>query len=205
VLLRKSKVGKLSNLKRRSFETLIKDEFFWTRLAEAEFVLRPTSEIVGKLESDFCCLSDIYKCFLGLINGYKDFPEILELVVDRCAFVHTESMAFAYFLDPKTKAGEGFIGNDLYDSDVCLKEFIMKNQFSQSVQQIEAKLELFVQSMKFMTDRELDYVTQKSALTYWLTVGATKFPILYKVAEIVFTIPTSQAASERVGVFATLC
>lgn len=129
--------------------------------------------------------------------GYKDFPEILELVMDRWAFLHTESMAFAYFLDPKTKAGEGFIGNDLYDSDFCLKEFIMKNQFAQSVQQIEAELELFVQSMKFMTDRELDYVSQKSALTYWLTVGATKFPILYKVAEIVFNVPTSQAASER--------
>ena len=91
----------------------------------------------------------------------------------------------------------GFIGNDLYDSDVCLKEFIMKNQFAQSVQQIEAELELFVQSMKFMTVRELDYVSRKTALTFWLTVGATKFPILYKVAEIVFNVPTSQAASER--------
>jgi hypothetical protein len=33
--------------------------------------------------------------------------------------------------------------------------------------------------------------------TYWLTVGSTKFPILFKVAEIVFGVPTSQAAAER--------
>ena len=44
----------------------------------------------------------------------------------------------------------------------------MRNKFAQSVQHVEAELELFVQNMKFMTGRELDYVTQKSALTYIL-------------------------------------
>jgi hypothetical protein len=34
-------------------------------------------------------------------------------------------------------------------------------------------------------------------MTYWYQQGKEKYPILFKVAEIVFKVPTSQAASER--------
>ena len=34
-------------------------------------------------------------------------------------------------------------------------------------------------------------------MTYWYQQGKAKYPILFKVAEIVFKVPTSQAASEK--------
>jgi hypothetical protein len=43
---------------------------FWTTLQEVEEILRPTSEIVGLLESNDCTLSDIYKIFKTMLEEY---------------------------------------------------------------------------------------------------------------------------------------
>ena len=184
-------------IKKKRFYSLIDDGAFWDRVQVAESILRPTSKAVGLLESDSCCISDIYRLFLDLLDGYCQIPAILELVNDRWAFLHTESMASAYFLDPKTKAGEGFIGNDLYDCDINLKDYIPRNNFAGSIQDIEDELELYVEHMKNLSVKEAEYIQTKSAMTYWLTVGAAKFPILFCVAKIVLNVPTSQAAAER--------
>ena len=38
----------------------------------------------------------------------------------------------------------------------------------------------------------------KVPMTWWSQYGMSAYPVLYKIAKLVFGIPTSQAASERV-------
>jgi hypothetical protein len=48
-----------------------------------EETLIPTSKLIGILESNTCCLSDIYTAFKLLLDGFAEEPDILELIRDR--------------------------------------------------------------------------------------------------------------------------
>jgi hypothetical protein len=183
--------------KKQLFSSLIKNDNFWASLEVAEKALRPTSKAVGVLESDTCCLSDIYKLFKGFLVDYKDDEDIIELVQDRWAFLHTESMGFAYFLDPKTRAGAGLVGDDMYDNSILIQQYSVRKGFCTNEEEILAEYQRFVWDMKNLSAKAVIFIDSNSALTYWYTIGASEYPILYKVAKIVFKVPTSQAASER--------
>ena len=43
---------------------------------------------------------------------FKENEEIPDLIKDRWAFLHTESMGFAYFLDPRKLGGRKMVGDD---------------------------------------------------------------------------------------------
>ena len=113
------------------------------------------------------------------------------------AFLHTASMGFAYFLDPKSRAGEGFIEDDLYDNAILLKEFVKIKNICEEDNVIQKQYEQFVYDMKNPSHKAEEYIRNNSAITFWLQVGSNKYPVLGKVAQIVLKIPTSQAASER--------
>jgi hypothetical protein len=51
--------------------------------------------------------------------------------------------------------------------------------------------------MKNLSEKAKQFIASTTALTYWYTVGESTYPILFQVAEIVFKVPASQAASER--------
>ncbi|KAG9401293.1 hypothetical protein AC1031_010052 [Aphanomyces cochlioides] len=120
--------------------------------------------------------------------------------MERWDFLHTESMGFAFYLDPQTKAGEGMVEDDLYDITYQLQEYILNKKCittNQSIVQLE--IAEFVDAMKNPTEKARTYIQNcASPMHYWNQVGSTKFPNLFEVARIVFSIPTSQAASERV-------
>ncbi len=178
----------------------ISSESLWAELTVLEFTLRPTSYIIGKLESDTCCLSDIYRLFLDLKAQWQQNPTLNSLLMDRWNSFSTPSMGFAYFLDPKSRAGEGMFEDDLYDNAVELEDFILsKKNLSSSRADVELEISLFVEAMKNPSLKAQRFIEHcATPMTYWQQVGATKFPILFQVAQIVFSIPTSQAASERV-------
>jgi hypothetical protein len=106
-------------------------------------------------------------------------------------------MGFAYFLDPKTKAGEGFVDDDALDNSLNLNDFIILKGFCAETDTIRAECQKFIFDMQSQNDKLKLYIKGNSAMTYWYTQGKAKYPILFKVAEIVFKVPTSQAASER--------
>ncbi len=126
-----------SRAKKEHIYKTISDDKFWEKLQECEKILKPTSKYIGRLESDDCNLSDIYKSFLELLNCYKDNSEILKLVEERWCFVHTPSMGFAYFLDPKTRAGQRMVGDDVILTDGQLRKFIVDGWISYSHTQKE--------------------------------------------------------------------
>ena len=183
--------------KKDLFASLIKNDVFWTNLEEMEKILKPTSIIVGLLESNECCLSEIYTIFKKMLDGYSSEPDILELVNDRWAFLHTASMGFAYFLDPKNCGGEGFIENDLFDNSILLEEFAVVKCFCETKESVKLEYQRFVYDMKNPSSRATEFIKNYSAMTYWLQIGSNLYPILGKIAQIVLKVPTSQAASER--------
>ena len=191
------KETKAVKVKKVLFKSLITNDNFWAKLESAEKILRPTSKTLGIFESNKCCLSDIYGVFKSFLLDYGGDPEILSLVQDRWNFLHTESMDFAYFLDPKTRAGEGFIGEDMLDNARLLPQFIVRKGFCDDDAVIQAEYANFIADMKNLSAKTVEFIESNSALTYWYTLGSSKYPILYKVAEIVFKVPTSQAASKR--------
>ena len=53
------------------------------------------------------------------------------------------SMSFAYFLDPSTKAGEGMVEVDIYDTFKYLVDFIVKKkQLSNDIPRFKEKLKI---------------------------------------------------------------
>ncbi|ETV65719.1 hypothetical protein H257_17606 [Aphanomyces astaci] len=196
------KVTPGSRVKKAVFVDAITDATFWSNLQSMEATLRPTCSIIGKFEGDTCCLSDVYRLFLELRAHWSTSDELTELLLDRWAFIHTESMGFAYFLDPTTRAGEGMFEDDLYDNAHLLQEFVLvKKQISSNVEAVRTELANFVDAMKNPSDKAKFFIEQcATPMTYWHQVGSTKFPILCAVSRIMFSVPTSQAASQRVWI-----
>lgn len=92
-----------SRQRRISFQTIIGDFQFWEDLGKLVAILEPTCKFIGVLESNIADLSNVYRIFKTLSDSWKDENELSTIVEYRWNFLHTESMGFAYFLDPKTK------------------------------------------------------------------------------------------------------
>lgn len=133
------------------------------------------------------------------MKAYDHYPQILELVDKRWVFLHTPSMAFAYYLDPKTAGGMGMIDDDILITDEQLKKFILsEKKLCLDSNAVDDEIKRFNQDMQFPSAKEKEFIKRNTALYFWQKFGRGKYPILFQVAEIVLAIPTSQAAAERV-------
>jgi hypothetical protein len=104
--------------------------FTLQRNSSSTFNIEP--EKIKNLPSYIFLKRDGFRIDKDYCKSYKDFQisfaqnsHIFDLVNDRWAFLHTESMRFAYFLDPKTKAGKGFVDDDAIDNSLNLIDFII--------------------------------------------------------------------------------
>lgn len=190
-------VDTVVRVKRTDFVQAVTDDSFWTRIKHAEKVLKPTSKLIGRMESDTGCLSDVYRAFMHIMGVWEGNNELSALVMERWAFLHTSSMGMAYFLDPKTLGGADMHGSDLVDTIDQLEEYakLVAPVFDDS--DITLEIEQFITRVQNSTDAERRLATRHSPSTYWNAVGRRSFPALTAVADIVFSIPTSQSASER--------
>ncbi|KAG9408120.1 hypothetical protein AC1031_021360 [Aphanomyces cochlioides] len=110
--------------------------------------------------------------------------------MERWDFLHTESMGFAYYLDPRTKAGEGMFEDDLYDITRLLQEFILnKKRITTSQCDVQLEIAEFVDAMKNPTEKARAFIE-----CIGTKLGQPSFRIFFKLR----SVPTSQAASERV-------
>jgi hypothetical protein len=186
-----------SRIKRDEFIGLVLDQSFWDRVGSVETILCPTSKIIGELEANGTALSRVYQSFLDLREKWAANKQLVALVDDRWAFLHTESMGMAYFLDPKTAAGEKMVGTDRLDTIMQIQKYAKRLCPSAKDADIAKSIGDFTEHMTHLTDTEISFVEQHSPRLFW-NVAKCKYPLLAKVADIVFAIPTSQAASERV-------
>ena len=154
---------------------------------------------IGRFESNKCNLSDIYSLFLELRSKWATNSKLIDIVDKRWAFLHTESMGFAYFLNPQYKAGCLMINTDIVDTLKQLKVFILeKKKYNISVEDLNSEINLFISDVAAPNQDLAAFYKDNEPMCYWNLIGKAKFPILFKVASIVFSIPCSQAASERV-------
>jgi len=189
----------IDNNKRSAVMELISDLSFWTKLTEVEALLKPTSHYVAILEANTCCLSDVYRCFAEMTKAYQDNPQVSAIITSRWAFVHTESMSMAYFLDPRTEGGLGMLGYDALEAtDNIVKYAIERRKIVNDVIPLKQEILRFTHDMANQSDVLKKWLQNHSPREYWLSPGRDKYPLLYCVADILFSIPSSQAASERV-------
>ena len=108
-------------------------------------------------------------------------------------------MSMAYYLDPRTKAGLGMIGDDCLEAtDNIINYAIDRRKLSRDEVALKAEIDRFASDMAHQSEKLEVWLQAHSPREYWLNVGRNKYPLLYLVADVIFSIPSSQAASERV-------
>ncbi|ETV72370.1 hypothetical protein H257_12519 [Aphanomyces astaci] len=90
--------------------------------------------------------------------------------------------------------------DDLYDnSRLLLNCILVRKAITSDKLAVQLEITAFIDAMATPSAKARLFIEEcVSPMTYWHQVGATKFPILFVIAQIVFSVPTSQAASERV-------
>ena len=174
---------------KQAFCDMIGDDNLWASAMIAEQKLAPITEVIGTVESNSASLSEVYKCFVKLVNLWKDVDEeCYELAFSRWQFIHTESMGFAYCLEPNACGGMNMYGNDKDLTMHQLKVYILNHK---EVLSLDANLdaEAVVSEVSSLVDCVVNVtgVARENIINYpgkvlWNTIGREKFPILFKVA-----------------------
>ena len=179
---------------KQAFCDMIGDDNFWASAMIAEQKLAPITEVIGIVESNSASLAEVYKCF----------EECYELAFSRWQFIRTESMVFAYCLEPNTCGGMNMYGNDKDDAMHQLKLYILNHKEVLSLdanldaEVVVCEISSFVDCVVNVTGLAKENIINYTGKVWWNTIGREKFPILFKVASRLFITPTSSAASERV-------
>ena len=190
----------------RGLESVIEyvnDSYFWVKLDAMDILLKPITKVIGEFESDDTNLSCIYQSFVDLRKNIA----IKTYVDDRWAFLHTESMGFAYLLNPNKYGGESFEGSDKEDSYTQLIEHVRVN-FSvhqddphEDTKTFKDQLDTYLSEVSRVnqtaSSSTLQIMKNGSPLAYWMIWGA-KYSRLQEIAIRVFSTCTSSAASERI-------
>ena len=91
------------------------------------------------------------------------------------------------------------LGTDATDTVRLMREFAITKGFSASGEDVEIEIEKYLIAMQDLPNQIATFIDNaKSPMKWWSQIGISEYPTLYKIAKLVFGIPTSQAASERV-------
>ena len=108
------------------FIETVKDDSFWDDCRRLIAKLKLSSKMVGDTESNSTPLSQVYIYFQELLQADVYSEDEIWKIKARWNFIHTESMGFAYILNPKTKGGLGMVGTNLKDTYVQLQKYLTK-------------------------------------------------------------------------------
>lgn len=101
-------------------------------------------------------------------------------------------MGIAFFLDPRTKFEDFEPGDERQTRDAAVK-FAIDKKLIVRAQEEDLRAQLF----EFARVKAQETGLQKTKpRSYWTSVGR-EFKLLGKIADVVFALPTSSAASER--------
>ncbi|XP_047145474.1 uncharacterized protein LOC124818534 [Hydra vulgaris] len=188
--------------KKKSFMKIVSDSEFWKKVKNLSTILEFPSNIIGKFKSDNYDLANIYNDFKRLLCHFEkhdlESGIIVKLLYERWAFIHTESMGFAFVLSP-IYASDDMIGSDKLDTLKQLKKYYTifydsEEEISLAIFELNEYLTQFV----FMSDSTKEEIFKMSNFQYWAIVGKSKFSNLSKIAIRLFTVPTSSASSEGI-------
>ena len=193
---------------------------------ELRQILKLPTDQIAKLEGDSTDLSMVYGTFMAIHMFYEqdDFTtsfvskdDLVKIILSRWNYIHTESMGFAYLLNPRF-SGLPMAGTDKLDTIMQLEEYIEKfylarknimikskeitsedanTTISNSIRKCKEQLHLYLGQWSTMSAERKKKLDDYTPLGYWTTLGSD-FPELSLIAIRLFFIPTSSAAAERV-------
>lgn len=126
-----------------------------------------------------------------------------ERIQKRWQYVHTNAMAVAFMLDPATDLDD-FVGSDdeNVDDQVCKLTVRCGLILSTAVAKLTAEILKFKRIKREGGGALREKYSESNPQDYWGSKSAKRFPLLKKVSDVVFAIPTSSAARERAwGIF----
>ncbi|KAI3661953.1 hypothetical protein MP638_005994 [Amoeboaphelidium occidentale] len=196
-------------VKLQVFVDITNEKSFWLKVLELQKALEYPSNLIGKLEGDTTHLSRVYVGFKELIRHYSDEAfienadlrqDLVDIAKERWSNLHTESMGFAVLLDPNHQ-DILWDENDKVDTIKQIKSHI-QIMYRDLNEQVACTNELnrFLASWADIGDDEKQEYTLPAATVreYWSIYGKNKYPRLFRIAQRVFNVPTSSAASERI-------
>ncbi|KAE8981917.1 hypothetical protein PR003_g28387 [Phytophthora rubi] len=195
---------------------IVNDKEFWGRLKVMMNLLQPIVDAIAMLEQDTCSISVVYWQFselqrspvynLRLQNAPRAVQtSILKAIEARWAFLHTDMMGVSFLLD-HTKTSSDFVDADLAGSVASVKALaqrlgLVKTEAEK--QQLSAEVDDF-QLKKSRWSSETRFKEEGlSPMAWWADKLPRKasddnyYPLLAPLASLIYTIPTSSAASER--------
>ena len=190
--------------KKAAIGVYIMDPTFWSSLNYFCQLLKPLNDLVATFENDGACISLIYDQFAQLAKtplynesgsesiGYK----IGHCIRSRWNFLHTSSMGIAFLLD-HTKNLDDFIGTDKRDSVDQLIDFILSREKDPNLHKRDVVREVnnCIQTLSMRCTERKQSDSYFSPYDFWF--HESRWPLVKKAALVVFSIPTSSAASER--------
>ena len=194
--------------KRVEIKQILTNPDFVTKLDESIKILAPIEKYIKIFQSDSVPCSDVYQAFLDLEKQMRNLANVEEfkraylvkLVQQRFEFMYGDAHGVAYVLDPRY-LGDGMERKLRKEIEDFIYEFPTKDGTTNDQQKkqmaeeytafrIEALNERQQKSFRFKLIGE-----SKTVLQWWLADG-TDWPLLQNLAQRVFSLPASSAASE---------
>ncbi|KAL3664958.1 hypothetical protein V7S43_010134 [Phytophthora oleae] len=122
-----------------------------------------------------------------------------EKIKTRWNYVHTNAMGIAFLLDPAEDL-EDFVGSDddNVENEVCeMAERCGILTPTRGIPKLVAEILAFKSAKRQGGEEMRLKYSESSPRDYWNALKVTKYPLLKKITDIVFAVPTLSVASER--------
>lgn len=187
---------------------LVISEVFWAKGAVVLQLLEPIHKCLACFEKDTLCLSVLYLQFVELARhpiytsstpgvGKRLQAFILERIEFRWNFIYKSAMAMTYLLD-HTKSTSNYFGTAKIDTMMEIIQLAGHLGYDEQKRDgLNLELADFLTEKLGWSDEHRAIYYKSSPLQWWTWDGADKYPLLAPIAQRLFVIPTSSAASER--------
>ena len=176
----------------------MQDASFWVDLKKLETTLEPTTKWIKILEADIGRESHVYRAFAKMKAPWRGDRTLQRLIKERWVFLHTDAMGVAYLLNPTSKGGADMIDSDQLDALFKMKKLAVLKGYTVDEGIVASELDNYSLLFNGSQPMVMQLIEAQSPNTFWQAYGRKHYPVLSKVATLVNTIPTSQAAAERV-------
>ena len=199
-----------------SFIDLINSHGFWADLAMALDFFEPIADILTNAESDTYFIEEVYTDMLKVFEhvshfnfkGKMDKKEAQQICLRRWNFLHSDTMGFAFILNPIT-AGKGMLKmrspldnskiDDYRETMKDLREFlILYYSNPEEAKQAAKEIDFFAQEFSDVDKEYVEKYANSNPRAYWAQHGRRNYPTLCKLADRLFQMPAGAISSERV-------
>lgn len=176
----------------------------------------PIADVLTKAESDTYFIENVYKDMYSIYEHITSFDyrgkmeknQALQIIIRRWNFIHSDTMGFAFVLNPITN-GRSMLKiknpldnskiDDYSDTIMQLKEFL--HLYCANSDEAKAAIEEFDEFSEEFKDVDEEYIEKyanANPRAYWSQHGRRTYPNLCKLAERLFQMPAGAISSERI-------